>query len=178
MIERFIEQYSERAFQVAFHLCGNAEDAKELVQEGFLRLIKGWQRYDQSQPLENWYLTILRNLYYDNLKRYERRHGVSLDAPIGETGSESFAEVLADGAEMPLLERLERKETADEVQRAMRTLTEEHRAILTLGDLEGLGYEQLASVLDCPLGTVRSRMNRARAALKKALLKQDQEVMD
>ena len=61
---------------------------------------------------------------------------------------------------------------------ALPLLPPEHRAVLTLGDMEGLGYEELAEVLDCPLGTVRSRLFRARAAFKKVLLRQGREVLE
>ena len=64
-LERFIREYAERAFQFAFRLCGNAEQAKELTQEAFFRLIRKWDQYDPSQPLEGWFLTVLRNVYYD-----------------------------------------------------------------------------------------------------------------
>ena len=175
-MERIIEQYSERGFQFAYHLCGNAEEAKELGQEAFVRLISRWQTYDETQPVENWFLTILRNVYFDSVRRYERRHGVSLDAVLADPDGESFADRIADKNEEPLLRRLERQETADAVRRALAALTPEHRAILTLCDMQGLSYEKLTSVMDCPLGTVRSRLNRARAAFKKALLAQDQEV--
>ena len=177
MLERFIEDYAEKGYQVAFRLCGNAEEAKELAQEAFTKLITTWEHYDAAQPLENWFLTILRNLYYDGVRRYDRRHCVPLDAPIGDDGP-SFADVLMDHGEEPLLRSLERRESAAAVREALKALSAEHRAILTLGDMEGLAYEELAGALGCPLGTVRSRLFRARAAFKKALLMQGKEVLD
>lgn len=176
MIERFIAEYSERAYQCAYHFCGNADEAKELVQEAFFRAIRRWEQYDASQPLENWFLTILRNLYYDGLKRFERRGVVSLDAPrdaeAGDEG-EAFGDVMADEREGELLARLEREESAQDVRAALEALSPEHRAILTLCDVQGLGYHELTQVLDCPLGTVRSRLSRARSALKRKLLEQE-----
>ena len=174
-LEQIVEAYGDKGFHLAYRLTGNVEEAKELVQEAFVRLMSRWETYDQSQPVENWFLTILRNIYLDNAKRYERRHAVSLDSVASPEG-DSFADLLADDNELPLLERLERQETAAFVQRAMDTLTDEHRAILTLTDMQGLRYEQAAEVMDLPLGTIRSRMSRARAALKKALLALGQEV--
>jgi RNA polymerase sigma-70 factor (ECF subfamily) len=181
MLERFIQEYSERGFQFAYHLCGNAEEAKELVQEAFFRVIRRWDSYDPSQPLENWFLTILRNVFYDGVKRYERRHGVSLDAPIRDASGEpaaSLSEVLADGREEALLERLEREEERDQVRLALEALSPDHKAVLTLCDMQGMSYEEVSAVLDCPLGTVRSRVSRARAAFKECLLGQTKEVPD
>ncbi len=179
VLERFIGEYSEKAFQFAFHLCGNSEEAAELVQEAFFRVIRKWDQFDQGQPLENWFLTILRNVYYDDLRRYDRRI-ISLDMPLSSEGAEGFTlgDNLPDAREEALLDRLERLEKVDGVQAAMAELTAEHRAILTLFDLQGKSYEQICVVLDCPLGTVRSRLARARGALRKALLERHEEVLE
>jgi len=178
-IEAFVETYAEKGYQFAYRLCGNAEDAKELVQEAFVRLMAKWESYDDDQPLDNWFLSIVRNLYFDGLRRYERRNGVPLDAPVPDLASgESFAEILADREEEPLLSRLERQEAVDTVRRALASLSAEHRAILTMVDVDGLGYEEAAEVLDCPLGTIRSRISRARAAFKKALLAEGRGVKE
>ena len=177
-MERLVEEHSERGYQFAYGLCGNSEEAKELVQEAFFRVFRSWDRYDQSQPLESWFLTILRNVYVDSVKRSEHRCGVRLDAALGPEQEEgtTLAESLADPNEEAVLERLARESELAEVRRALDGLTMEHKAILTLFDVEELGYEQIARVLGCPLGTVRSRLSRARAALKSAILKSDQEV--
>ncbi len=177
-MERLVDEHSERGYQFAYGLCGNSEEAKELVQEAFCRVFRSWDRYDQSQPLESWFLTILRNIYIDSIKRCERRCSVHLDAALrpGQEDGSTLAESLADPNEEAVLDRLTRESQWAAVRRAMDGLTLEHKAILTLFDVEGLGYEQIAQALDCPLGTVRSRLSRARAALKSAILKSDQEV--
>lgn len=178
MLESFIRDYSDKAYQFAFRLSGNAEEAKELVQEAFYRAINKWDQYDESQPLEAWFLTILRNLYYDGLKRYERRCGLSLDAPLADTEGETLT--LGDSLaaeEEGLLERLERDETGQVVRAALETLSADQRAVIDLADGQGLSYEEIACVLDCPAGTVRSRLNRARSNLRKALLARGSEVI-
>ena len=126
MIERFVEQHAEMAFHLAFRLCGNVEDAKELVQEAFVRAISRWEHGSQDEPGPIWLQTVLR--------------------------------------------RLERREDDGLVQSALESLRPDYRAILLLNAQEGLGYEEMAEVLDCPLGTVRSRLNRARACFRKALI--------
>ncbi len=175
MLERFIREYSERGYQFAFHLCGSAETAQELLQEAFFRVVKKWGSYDPGLPIENWFLTILRHVYYDGLKRCEHRRAVSLDAPV-EEGELSFSEVVADRGEEDLLARLERQESAELVRGILDSLSPEHRAILALCDMQGLTYEEISAVLDCPLGTVRSRINRARLAFKKKMLERMSEV--
>ncbi|MBI3552520.1 MAG: RNA polymerase sigma factor [Elusimicrobia bacterium] len=181
MLERFIEEYAQEAFHFAYSLSGDVEQAKELVQEAFFRLIRTWDQYDESQRLDNWYLAILRNLYFDGLKKYESRNTVSLDVQFdseeGEAGT-TFAEVVADSRDLDLALNLERQETAERVHAAIESLSRKHRVILTMCDIQGLGYEKIASVLDCPLNTVRSRIFRARECLKTALLAKSQEVVE
>jgi RNA polymerase sigma-70 factor (ECF subfamily) len=176
-LERLVQEHSERGFQFAYGLCGNCEEAKELVQEAFYRVFRSWDRYDRAQPLESWFLTILRNVYVDSVRRSEHRYAVRLDAALmTEQGDgATLGETLADRNEEAILDRLTRESEAARVRRAMDSLTVEHKAILTLFDVDGLGYERIAEVLDCPLGTVRSRLSRARAALKSAILKSDQQ---
>ena len=120
-MERFVADYSERGFQFACGLCGNSEEAKELVQEAFCRVFRSWDRYDQSQPLDSWFLTILRNVYVDSVKRHERRFGVRLDAALvrdgedGDTFSGASGRPARGGGPGPAFPR----EPAQEVRRAL-----------------------------------------------------------
>lgn len=172
MLEEFIRDYSDRAYQFAYQLCGDAEQAKELVQEAFYRIIRKWDQYDPSRSLEGWFLTILRNLYFDGLRSYERRNVLSLDVPStcdgGEDGSLTLADAVTEDDD-DLLGVLARDEDSRQIQAAFDSLKPEYRAVLTMCDGQGLSYEEIASVMDCPKGTVRSRLNRARAALRQAL---------
>ena len=173
-LERFVESYGDHAYSFAYSLCGNEVDAHELVQDAFVKIFDRADRFDDAQSLESWYMTVLKNLFLDGRRRWERRNGFSLDAPVGEFGSLTVADCVADEREEAALTRLERAETSKAVRRALAKLSPEARAILTMVDIEGRGYEEAAKVLDCPLGTVRSRISRARDALRERLL--DMEV--
>lgn len=180
MLERFIEEYSEKGYQFAYHLCGREDQAKELVQEAFVRVLRQWERCDRSQSQENWFLTILRNLHYDSLKRYERRNTVSWDAPLlgcGEDEGRTLAALVADDRDEAMLERLERQEASAEVRAVLDSLAAEHKVVLVLCDMQALSYAEIAEVLDCPVGTVRSRLYRARAAFRRALAGKSGEVV-
>ncbi len=170
MLERLIEDYADRGYQFAYHLCGNVDEAQDLVQEAFFRVIRGWDGFDQKQDFGNWFISILRNVYVDSGKRYERRNCVSLDVPL-DAGEdvESYADVLADGEGASLLERIEKTQGQEEVRAAFDTLKEDAKAILTLCDIQGLSYEEISRVMDLPVGTVRSRIFRARAGLRRAV---------
>lgn len=174
--ESFVREYGGKAFCIAYHLEGNVEEAKDLVQDAFCRLLKSWDRYDASRPLEGWFATILRNIFLDGRKRYDRRHVCSLDRapePSGEDGQEEpsrGADALPDGSE-PFLDALSRRETVEAVRKALKRLSCEHRAVLALCDAQGQGYESIARTLGVPVGTVRSRLSRARIALRKELVR-------
>jgi RNA polymerase sigma-70 factor (ECF subfamily) len=171
-LERFVEEYGDRAYGFAYGLCGNEADARDIVQEAFLRLFEKAELYDEAQPLETWFLTILKNLFRDGLRRWEKRSRVSLDAPMGDAGL-TVADSLPDAREEALLDRLEREESSARVRAALAALTPDARAVLALVDMEGVGYEDAAETLGVPLGTLRSRIVRARKALKGRLLEME-----
>ncbi len=170
MLERFVREYSGKAFQFAFRLCGNSEEAKEIVQEAFYKLLKGWTRYDGRRSLENWFLRILRNVYVDSMRQPDRRLRLSVaEASPGGTLVDPLEE-LCNGTSDGILSDLARAESRALVQAALDCLPREQKAILLLRDAGGWDYRRIAEVLDCPLGTVRSRLARARTAFKREIL--------
>jgi RNA polymerase sigma-70 factor, ECF subfamily len=172
-LERFVDDYADHAYAFAMGLCGNEPDARELVQEAFVKIFDKADLYDESQPLDSWFLTVLKNVFRDGSRRCERRLKRSLDAPIDSEGL-TVADAVADPREEAVLDRLEREESVVLMRRALSDLPPAARAVLTMIDVEGLGYENAARVLGCPLGTVRSRLNRARALLRGRLLAQEE----
>lgn len=166
--EVFVEQYGDRAYRFAYGLCGSDQEARELVQEAFVKILDKADKFDSTQNLENWFLTVMKNLFMDGKRRWERKRGVSLDAPIGE--GLTVADALADEREESMLARLEREETGLTVRRALAALSADARAILTLIDIDRMPYDEAAKVLDCAPGTVRSRLFRAREALRTRLM--------
>ncbi|MBI3288474.1 MAG: RNA polymerase sigma factor [Elusimicrobia bacterium] len=164
-----IDAHANKAYSFALGLCGNEEDAKELVQDAFAKAMGKIDRHDETQTFEVWFLTVLKHLYIDGTRRYERRYGEPLDAVIGPGGL-TVADTVADRGEESILARLEREEAARLVRRALRGLTPDARAVLLMIDLDGRTYEETAKVMDCPLNTIRSRIIRARTALRERLL--------
>lgn len=168
-LERFVDEFGDHAYSFAFSLCGNEEDAKELVQKAFVKIFDKAASYDASQSLESWYMTVLKNLFLDWKRSWDRKHKVSLDEPTDFEGL-TVADCVPDEREEALLDRLERTEEVLSVHRALRELPKDARAVLTMIDVNGMGYEEAARVLGWPLGTVRSRVSRARASLRTRLL--------
>ena len=167
--DALIDTHANKAYSFALGLCGNEEDAKELVQEAFAKALERIDRHDPTQPFEAWFLTVLKHLYVDGTRRYERRYGQDLDKVIGPFGL-TVADAITDGRELSLPDRMEREEISKLVRRALRALNPEARAVLLMVDLDGRTYEEVAQVMNCPLNTVRSRIVRARIALRERLL--------
>ena len=167
-LESFIRDSGDRAYQFAYSLSGSCEDAKELVQEAYYRATRAWESYEPSKPVGSWFFTILRNAFLDSRRRFERRNAVSLDIPLDDEDGASFEETIPDGAQ-GIPESLEREDTVQTVRRALKAMTREHQSVLTLCDMDGLKYDEIARSLGVSEGTVRSRIFRARATLRSRL---------
>ncbi len=140
---------------VVYRMCGDSAVAEEAAQEAFLRAWQHLGRYDPRFAFRNWVYRMALNAAVDALRR--ERPAADVDA-----------EPLVSGAEGPEA-RLERKQQAELVQRAVLGLPPASRAVLVLREYEGLSYQEIAQALDIPLGTVMSRLNYARGRLRQAL---------
>lgn len=165
ILESFMRDSSGKAYAFAHSLAGNHEDARELVQEALYRVARTWDGYQHSKPLEAWFFVVLRNAFIDSRRRVERKSGVSLDRPLDGDDGGTLAELLPDRAES-ILARLEREESAKTVRRALKGMKKNLRAVLTLCDMQGERYDAIARSLGVSAGTVRSRIFRARQALR------------
>ena len=149
-------------YNLALRLAGDPADAEDLVQESLLKAYRAWTRYERGTNCRAWLLTILRNTFRDEYRaRSKRRDSVPLDAA---TRPAAVATGEAD-PESVFFERL----VDDEVTRAIDDLPEEQRTPVVLSDLEGLTYAEIATVMRVPVGTIRSRLFRARRRLRRRL---------
>jgi len=153
--------------RLARHLTASPPDAEDLVQETYARAFRGAAGFRPGSDLRAWLFRILRNAFLDARRREERSPvdpSVEL-APAAEAPTAAGGEGLLRGdAE---LERL-RRVVGEEIEAALRTLSEDARTVVLL-DVEGLSEAEIAEVMDCPQGTVKSRLSRARLALRARL---------
>lgn len=170
-LERFVDEYADKAYAFALGLSADPQRACDLVQDAFVKVFHHAESL-REDGLEQWFLTVMKRIYLDGLKRVDNRPKLSLDAPLGE--DLTVADVVADEQEEALLSRLERLETRGQVRRALSRLSPEHKAVLLMIDMNGMGYEESAQALGVPLNTVRSRIVRARGALRERM--RDMEV--
>lgn len=158
------QRHGDKLYNFAWRLAGNEADAADLVQEALARAFAARDRYDPGRPFDAWVGRILHNVFMDNMRRYERRNAVSFDAPLPD-GETPLVEKFRGNDPNPVDALLDR-ERDSWVRRALRQLPPVYRAAVTLCDIEGHSYETLAEVLDCPLGTVRSRLHQGRRLLR------------
>lgn len=142
------------AYNLARWLVGNDHDAEDIVQESFLKAYKAQASFRGSEP-RSWMLSIVRNTAMDFLRRYKSGIAAHLDDQVHEPEDQS------PDPERALLERWRR----EQVRRAIAHLAPEFREAIVLREIEGLSYKEIASVLGVPMGTVMSRLSRARSLL-------------
>ncbi len=161
--EELARAFGRPAYLLALQLLGNPEDARDAAQEGLMRFFSRLDRLDPGRPVRPWLLAIVRNAARDLARRRRVRQASSLDA-----AGEAFGVELIDDAPGP--ETLSRREELRrKVWRALGELRETEREILVLRDYQDLSYAEIAAVLGVPLGTVMSRLHRARRALRALL---------
>jgi RNA polymerase sigma-70 factor (ECF subfamily) len=162
-----VTHYHAPVYNLILGMLGDTSDAADGTQEVFLKAFRGIQRFRQGSSLKTWlYRIAIREAL--NRKRWFKRHlqkNVSIDAEPGE-GQARFE--IRDVGETPF-EQLAAHELQDAVQGALQQVPEAFRSAVILRDLEGLSYEEVAEVLECSVGTVKSRILRGRRALKAIL---------
>lgn len=161
--ERMVEPHLDAAHSLAGWLAGNETDAADLVQDAYLRAFRFFDQL-RGENVKPWLMKILRNTYYSHRKSAQRALAItSLEEAEGEVALVTLAARDSEGDPETLLLRAEDRAL---IRRAMFDLSEEQRTILVLREVEGLPYRDLAEVLEIPLGTVMSRLGRARKLLR------------
>lgn len=158
--DELASRFAKPAYLVALQLLGNPEDARDAAQTALMRFFTRLDRLEPGRPIRPWLFTIVRNAALDLARRRTVRRSDSLDEAREEFG----AEVIDESAD-PEADR-RRHELRRDIWRALGRLTEKEREILVLRDYQDLTYAEIAAVLSVPVGTVMSRLHRARRALR------------
>lgn len=153
-----VRRYQRTVYGIAYGLTRNASDADDLAQETFLRAYQAIGRFRVGEPLRPWLSRITVNLAYSLFRSRKRKPETSLE-PLVEAGRQWA------GDDDPARNTVDR-ERVEHLQAAFDALSEDHRAIMVLRIVDGLSYDEIARTLEIPVGTVMSRLSRARADLK------------
>jgi len=163
-----VERYQSLVVGFCYRLLGNREDAEDIAQETFMRAFRAIRRFQPRAKFSTWLLTIAKNLSL-NLLRDERRR--RRDVHVATVFEEEMQAVELVPSHNPGPdEALRQDERAERVRKALFELSDVHRSIILLRDFEGMTYEEIAKVMRCRKGTVKSRLSRARDHLKEVLV--------
>ncbi len=159
-----VRRYQDRLYPTILRLAGSAEDAHDLLQDAFLRAYQKLGHFHGQSSFYTWMYRIAVNLALSDRRRKRGVH----PPPRARGGDETFdprMDVDQSDPSLPLV----RAERDEQIQEALNALAPDHRAVVVLKDLDGLRYEEIAEILGVPVGTVRSRLHRARTELRERL---------
>lgn len=165
---QLVAKYQDRLYNTLVHVLGSRDDAYDVAQDAFVQAFLKLESFQRSSAFYTWLYRIAVNLAISQRRR--RKTTGSLDDGKQQTGDEPA------GRADPPNARIEQRERAQQVQAALATLSDDHRTILILREIDGCCYETIAQMLDLPVGTVRSRLHRARMELRdqlKGVLQED-----
>ncbi len=162
-----MQAHQDKIYTLCYRMTGNAEDAADLTQEVFLSAWRSLSRFQEQSSFGTWIYRMATNASIDFLRREKRRQVLSMT--MEEDSEERQAQVPDERYSPHRL--LEQKEARQAVADALAALSPEHRQVLVLREMEGLSYQEIGQLLDLEEGTVKSRIARARLALRDFLIK-------
>ena len=168
--DELVRGYNASIFHVAYRMLGDSRDASDVVQEIFLKVFRNINGFKGESSLKTWIFRIAFSEILNRLRWWKRRYRhatVSLDEDQNGNGHGYRLSDATPGPE----QILQSKEQEQAIQQALKKLSSDHRSIIILRDIEGFSYGEIAEVLGVSIGTVKSRLARARADLKKSLMR-------
>ena len=160
--EREAIPHSDILYNYALRMTGNADDARDLLQETFLKAFRFWDKYEKGTNVRAWLFRIMKNTYINVYRK-----AVKEPDTVDYNDIQNFYDVIRENStdSNDLQEKLFGHLLDDDVTKALESLPEEFRTVVILCDIEGLTYEEIAEFVECPVGTVRSRLHRGRKLL-------------
>jgi RNA polymerase sigma-70 factor (ECF subfamily) len=167
--DELVSHFEKRMFNFAYRISGNYDEANDVAQEAFIRVFNSIKTFRGDANFSTWVYRIIRNVYLDERKKLKNYRLTSLDDYI-ELDENSVSKQIEDEGPGPedIVEEHERNQL---LQHAIMSLPENQRIIVTLYHMQHQSYEEIADILSLPIGTVKSRLNRARLALADILQK-------
>lgn len=159
-------------YNYALRMTGNSDDANDLVQETYLKAFRFWDKYERGTNIRAWLFRIMKNTYINRYRKETKEPNTVNYEEIA-----NFYNTIRDRFvdQNDLQEKIFGGLLEDDVAQAIESLPEDFKTVVILSDIEGLRYEEIAEFVDCPIGTVRSRIHRGRKMLQSKLLKYAKE---
>lgn len=170
--EELIVKHEKTAYNIALRMLRNKDDAMDISQEAFIKVFKSIKTFNFESSFSTWLYRIVTNTCLDFLRK-NNNTSYSIDSPINTEDGEIQRDIpdINNNTE----EIFEKQLTKELVHNAICKLDENHKAVIILRDIEGFSYEEIAQILDCSLGTVKSRISRARNSLKNIIIKEEEQ---
>lgn len=169
-----MQKYEKKVYTLCYRMTGNKEDAADLAQESFLKAFRALPSFQGQSSFSTWLFRIVTNTCLDERRKRKRKPQIlSLDNPLSTADGEIQIEFAAGGPD-PLQAALEHELQA-EIQELLHLLPPKQRAIIIMRDLQGFSYEEMAETLQVNLGTIKSRLSRARSRLRDLYLQREEQ---
>jgi RNA polymerase sigma-70 factor (ECF subfamily) len=169
LFELLITNYEKKIYNIAYRIMGNYDDALDMSQEAVIKIYRNIKKCADITHFKRWTRAIVNNCCIDELRKRKRTPSLSTDS-LFEDEDGAVERQLVSGEKTPE-QRLIEKELSNDLQKAICELSPGHRSVLVMRDIMGLSYEELAEAEGCPIGTIKSRLARARLRLKELVLK-------
>jgi RNA polymerase sigma-70 factor (ECF subfamily) len=183
---QLLGRYQGRLYQVCLRMVSNRDDAAEVCQDAMLKIVEHIRDFRSGSAVSTWMIRIAMNLSISHLRKRKLRRTTSIDAAAPahgsganngqDDGASAMRLRLADTGEPLPDRRVEHNEMVAQLHQALGRLEEDFRSVLVLRDIEEMDYQQIADTLSLPVGTVKSRLFRARLALRQELVEEKHEV--
>lgn len=167
------QRYHRRVYSLAYGMVQNQDDALDVVQEGFIKAHRYLDRFEGASSFYTWLYRIVMNLSIDHIRKHRRARLVDFDDALAH-GQDDDA--VGEDALLPRIlgqnpgKALVRKQMREHIGQALSELSETHRAVLVMRELDGMSYEEMADMMQCAKGTIMSRLFHARKNMQKRLL--------
>ena len=167
-----MQRHQRKVYSVAFGFLRNQEDALDVVQESFIKVHRYLNNFEGNSSFYTWLYRIVTNLCIDHMRKNKKYKALEFDDSLRHDGK---GEAAADGEARPLsglgdpAQMLQRREILDAVQDGLQYLSEKHRAVIIMRELEGMSYEEMAKAMGCSKGTIMSRLFHARRNMQRLL---------
>ncbi len=172
--ETLLIKHEKMVYHIAFRMFGTLEDAKDISQDVFLKVYRNLQYFDEKSAFSTWVYRIAVNTCIDEMRKRKGKQTYSLEAEL-EDSEGVYQKQFADDGQTPE-QSMMRKEAQREILQALERLSPEHKMAIILRDIRGFSYEEIAEITDTGLGTVKSRISRARQQLKEEILKNEEQI--
>lgn len=167
-----VRRYQDRVYNTCWRVCGNLEEARDLTQQAFLNGLERIAGFKREAGFYTWIFRIAVNLSLTHRRRAKTRRTTSLDSAAVESQNQAdpLTRLRKEAQTEDPIDSAARKELQRAAAEGLASLDETQRAIIVLRDIEGFDYDDISAILEVPRGTVKSRLHRARAALRDALV--------